>query len=54
MSELPRSTIVAFVASCRGCPFQTRTPSEARSHAQSEGHMLAVTKHYLLQPQAAS
>lgn len=42
--------IVHFVASCRGCPFNTRSPREAHVHSIAEGHALAVTKNYLMEP----
>lgn len=45
-----RVTIVYFVASCKGCPFNTRMISQAHSHALSERHTLAVTKHYRMEP----
>jgi len=44
-------TIVYFVASCKGCPFNTRDMAQAHSHSLSERHHLAVTKHYRMEPQ---
>lgn len=46
-----RLSIVYYVAACRGCPFNTRSLREANSHSLSERHTLAVSKHYLLEPE---
>ena len=52
MTALPRARldIVFYVATCKGCPFNTRSLREAHSHCISENHRLAVAKHYMMEP----
>lgn len=45
-----RLTIVHYVASCKGCPFNTRSLREAHSHCLSENHPLSVAKYYRMEP----
>lgn len=49
---LPRAqrSIVAFFAKCNDCQFDTLHPQEASVHCLSQGHRLAETRHYRLEP----